>query len=165
MSQYDPQQQNVQPRPGNHWRGGKESDSIPSCTISRHGSKSITSTILSGSAIVIVLFISKLLGSLSAQSTCETIAQPNLIATQYPDMVTGNLNGTTMIIPIDISLAQGLVSQYPILERSYRSLLPSLPPGKYPLMVTTKHDHDLQLFAYNLTLADFSVSVSFRDAS
>ncbi|KAK9789091.1 hypothetical protein SCARD494_09290 [Seiridium cardinale] len=114
------------------------------------------STILRCSAVAVVLLASMLFTTLSAQDVCASLDQPNPIAAQYPDVVSGNLNGTTMIVPIALALAQGLLPQYSILEASYRSLLPSFPEGAYPLMVSTKHDHDLQVPAYNLTSPDFS---------
>ncbi|KAK9425933.1 hypothetical protein SUNI508_12734 [Seiridium unicorne] len=123
---------------------------------SRSLSQSTMSTILRCSAVAVVLLASMLFTTLSAQDVCASLDQPNPIAAQYPDVVSGNLNGTTMIVPIALALAQSLVPQYSILEASYRSLLPSFPEGAYPLMVSTKHDHDLQVPAYNLTSPDFS---------
>ncbi|KAI1848672.1 hypothetical protein JX265_005701 [Neoarthrinium moseri] len=93
----------------------------------------------------------------SAQSASASLDQPNPIAAQYPDLVSGTLNGTTMIVPIALELARQLIpGGYAILEQSFRSLLPSFPAGMYPMMVSAKHDHDIQLPAYNLSIPDFT---------
>jgi len=74
-------------------------------------------------------------------------------------LVSGTLNGTTLIVPIPLEEARALIpKEYTILENAYRSLLTSFPAGMYPLMVTVAVDHDLKLPAYNVTLGDFSVS-------
>lgn len=124
--------------------------------------KPTMSVMIGSSAVAVMLLASTLFTGLWAQSANTSVDQPNPIAQTYPDLISGNLNGTTMIIPIDIALAQSLVPDYPILESSYSSLLPSFPKGMYPLMVSAKHDHDIQLAAYNTSLPDFTVSPSRR---
>ncbi|KAK6214569.1 hypothetical protein LQW54_004290 [Pestalotiopsis sp. IQ-011] len=114
------------------------------------------SAMVGSSAVAVMLLASTLFTSLLAQNANTSIDQPNPLAQTFPDLISGNLNGTTMIIPIDISLAQSLVPDFPILESSYSSLLPSFPKGMYPLMVSAKHDHDIQLAAYNTSLPDFT---------
>lgn len=121
--------------------------------------KLIMSVTMHCSVVALLLLASTFFTTSSAQDACASVDQPNPIAQQYPDVVTGNLNGTTMIVPISLALAQQLIP-YPILEQAYRSLLPSFPADMYPMMVSTKHDHDLQVAAYNLTVADFTVSVT-----
>ncbi|KAH6658426.1 hypothetical protein BKA67DRAFT_533579 [Truncatella angustata] len=119
-------------------------------------SKSTVSRLFQVSALAALLLASTVFTISSAQDVGTSIDQPNPIAAQYPGDVTGNLNGTTLIVPIEIALAQSLIPQYPILESAYRSLLPTFPVGMYPLMVSAKHDHDLQVAAYNLSSPDFS---------
>ncbi|ETS86058.1 hypothetical protein PFICI_04083 [Pestalotiopsis fici W106-1] len=111
---------------------------------------------IGSSALAVLLLASTFLTGLSAQNISASVDQPNPIAQMYPDLISGNLNGTTMIIPIAIAQAQSLVPEYPILESVYTSLLPTFPAGMYPLVVTVKHDHDIQLALYNLSLADFT---------
>lgn len=125
--------------------------------VSSRSSKPIMSTMIGSTALAVLLLASTFLTGLSAQNTSTSVDQPNPIAQMYPDLISGNLNGTTMIIPIAIAVAQSLVPEYSILESGYMSLLPTFPQGMYPLVVTAKHDHDIQLAMYNLSLADFTV--------
>lgn len=119
------------------------------------------SSLLRYTVVALVLLLATLISTSSAQDVCISIDSANPIAELYPTTVTGNLNGTTLIIPIPLASARELLPQeYGILEDAYRSLLPSFPEGMYPLMVTAKHDHDVQLFAYNLSIADFTVCSS-----
>lgn len=95
-----------------------------------------------------------------AQSVCVSRDSPNPIAALYPNYATGNLNGTTLIIPIPLKTAREVIPQgYRILDAAYRALLPSFPQDKYPMMATAAHDHDLQFAALHLNLPDFSVSL------
>lgn len=139
-----------------------ESQGVPSQLPRKTGQyfKPVMSSMLQCSAVCAMLLASTLFTASPAQDVCMSMDRPNPIAEQYPDIVSGNLNGTTLIVPIPLSSAQSLVSDYAILEASYRSLLPSFPEGMYPMMVSAKHDHDLQLPAYNMTSVDFSVSSS-----
>ena len=92
----------------------------------------------------------------SAPQPC--LSQPNPIAQQHPDLVSGNINGTTPILPIELSLAREVIPQsYRIMEHKYRELLPSFPEGMYPMVFTAVHDHDIQFPLYNMSLPDFSV--------
>jgi len=59
---------------------------------------------------------------------------PNPIASLYPNSVTGTINGTFAVVPIPFEMARNIIpSQYGILEAAYKSLLPGLPEGKYPV--------------------------------
>jgi hypothetical protein len=70
-------------------------------------------------------------------SACSSESQPNPIFEQYPDVPTGTVNGTTLIIPIDLTLARSIIpSQYPILTNAYRSLLVDFPQDKYPVRMS-----------------------------
>lgn len=91
---------------------------------------------------------------------CVTQDSANPHAEEYPDFVSGNLNGTTLIVPIPLSIARQVIpSQYGILEDAYRSLLPSsFPQDAYPMMAVGVHDHDIQFPAYGAHPSDFSVS-------
>ena len=93
------------------------------------------------------------------QPVCQSVDQPNPIASIYPMNATGTLNGTVSVLPISLELARQLIpSQYRILEHAYRHLLPSFPEGMYPAVLQAVHDHEVQAFGYQIP--DFSV----RDA-
>ena len=109
--------------------------------------------------IALVAVASTFFFSTSAEDACQAFDLPNPIAQSYPADVTGVLNGTTLIVPISLELARQVIPfEYGILERAYRSLLPAIPPGMYPMMASIYHDHDIQVAEYNATLPDFSVS-------
>lgn len=94
----------------------------------------------------------------SVRDTCVTQSCQNPIAQQYPNLVSGTLNGTTLIVPIPLEQARVLIPKgYTILENAYRGLIPAFPADMYPLMVTVAVDHDLKLPALNITVPDFSV--------
>jgi hypothetical protein len=96
----------------------------------------------------------------SARAVCQSVDQPNPIASIYPMNATGTLNGTVSVLPISLELARQLIpSQYRILEHAYRHLLPSFPEGMYPAILQAVHDHDVQAFGFQIP--DFSV----RDAA
>ncbi|KAL1801286.1 hypothetical protein ACET3X_001628 [Alternaria dauci] len=89
------------------------------------------------------------------QAACQTVDQPNPIASLYPMNATGVLNGTVSVVPISLELARQLIpSQYRILEHAYRHLLPSFPKGMYPAVLQAVHDHDVQAFGFQVP--DFS---------
>ncbi|KAI5921337.1 hypothetical protein F4810DRAFT_712591 [Camillea tinctor] len=88
---------------------------------------------------------------------CVSHDSPNPLAQQHPNLISGTLNGTTLIVPIPLSRARELIpSNYSISEAAYRSLLPSFPAGMYPMVAQIVHDHDIQFPAYNASLPDFS---------
>jgi hypothetical protein len=90
------------------------------------------------------------------QAVCQTVSQPNPIASLYPTNATGTLNGTISVLPISLDLARQLIpSQYRILEHAYRHLLPTFPEGMYPAILQAVHDHDVQAFGFQIP--DFSV--------
>ncbi|KAI4698509.1 hypothetical protein J4E81_005732 [Alternaria sp. BMP 2799] len=89
------------------------------------------------------------------QAVCQTVDQPNPIASQYPTNATGTLNGTISVLPISLDLARSLIpSQYRILEHAYRHLLPDFPEGMYPALLQAVHDHGVQAFGFQIP--DFS---------
>jgi hypothetical protein len=139
-------------------RSRHDTASTPSCPLFSSTWVKITMTVaLHCSVVGLLLFVSTFVTRSAAQDAGTSLDQPNPIAQRYPNVVSGNLNGTTMIVPIPLAMARQLIP-YPILDQSYRSLLPSFPADMYPMMVSAKHDHDLQLPAYNVTVPDFTVS-------
>ncbi|RYP40633.1 hypothetical protein DL769_011736 [Monosporascus sp. CRB-8-3] len=92
-----------------------------------------------------------------AQDECVTQCSANPHALDYPNFISGNLNGTTLIVPIPLTTARDVIpSEYGIMEHAYRALLPTFPEGMYPMMAVGVHDHDLQFPAYGMHPADFS---------
>ncbi|KAI2465650.1 hypothetical protein F4781DRAFT_16332 [Annulohypoxylon bovei var. microspora] len=93
----------------------------------------------------------------SPRDTCISQDSPNQHAQQYPQLVSGNINGTTVIVPISLKTARRVIpKEYGIAEAAYRELLPAFPKGMYPMMAQIVHDHDIQLPVYNASIADFS---------
>jgi hypothetical protein len=63
----------------------------------------------------------------------STESSPNPIASQYPNDVTGTLNGTIAVVPIPYGIARQVIpSKYNILTAAYESLLPGFPANSYP---------------------------------
>lgn len=111
------------------------------------GAKFATAAIL-GATTVAALF----------GSDCVPADAPNAIFEDHPFEVSGNLNGSTIIIPISLETAREVIpAEYEIIEGAYRKLLPDFPDGMYPMMVVTVHDHDLRLPFLNLSVPDFTV--------
>ncbi|OTB01753.1 hypothetical protein M426DRAFT_63457 [Hypoxylon sp. CI-4A] len=93
----------------------------------------------------------------SPRDSCITQDAPNQHSQQYPDLATGILNGTTLIVPISLQTARQIIpAEYGIIEDAYRALLPSFPDGMYPMMAQIVHDHDIKLASMNASLPDFS---------
>ncbi|KAI1453276.1 hypothetical protein F4805DRAFT_381180 [Annulohypoxylon moriforme] len=119
---------------------------------------------LSRSLLFYIFILSAIHGTSSSQQiitsphdACMTQDSPNQHAQQYPEFVSGNLNGTTLIVPISLKTARRLIpKEYGIAEAAYRELLPSFPKGMYPMMAQIVHDHDVQLPVCNASIADFS---------
>ncbi|KAF4636092.1 hypothetical protein G7Y89_g1988 [Cudoniella acicularis] len=81
-------------------------------------------------------------------------SSPNPIRNQYPNNVTGTLNGTVAMVPIPFSLARSIIpAKYGILTAAYESLLPGFPKNSYPLIVRGGLDHDVGFG--NFTISDF----------
>ncbi|CAA9966089.1 hypothetical protein PTMSG1_09448 [Pyrenophora teres f. maculata] len=90
-----------------------------------------------------------------ARSVCQSVDQPNPIASLYPNNATGTLNGTISVLPIPLELARQLIpSNIKILEHAYRHLLPWFPEGMYPAILQAMHDHDVQASGFHVP--DFS---------
>ncbi|KAK2630021.1 hypothetical protein QTJ16_000841 [Diplocarpon rosae] len=71
-------------------------------------------------------------------------SSPNPIKGLFPHDVTGNFNGTFIVVPIDYTLARSIVpAEWAINKDAYRSLLPDLPRDRYPLVVRAGVSHDI----------------------
>ncbi|KAF3771070.1 hypothetical protein M406DRAFT_320628 [Cryphonectria parasitica EP155] len=112
--------------------------------------------VLNITAAAATLLLSSLLVATAAQDACTSSSQPNPIAQQYADSVTGTLNTTLAIVPIPLDTARKLIpAQYAILEDAYHDLLPSFPADMYPVLMQAGLDHDIQLAAISYSLPDF----------
>lgn len=114
------------------------------------------------SAAKLVASAAVLVATLLSPSAAECTSQdsPNPIFQDYPNVVSGNLNTTIMIVPITMEKArEAIPNGWGILEDAFRSLLPSFPEGMYPMMVVGAHDHDLHLPVFNFSLPDFTVCI------
>lgn len=117
---------------------------------------------MSFSAVKIVASAAALVATLLSPASADCVPQdsPNTIYPDYPNIVSGNLNTTIMIVPISMETAREVIPNgWGILEDAFRSLLPSFPEEMYPMMVVGAHDHDLHLPAYNFSLPDFTVRI------
>ena len=64
----------------------------------------------------------------------ESESQPNPIAKDFPTQITGSINATNLIIPIDYRTARSAIpAKYPILNDQIREYWPDWKPGKYPV--------------------------------
>lgn len=107
----------------------------------------------------VITLLSLISAAVAASLTCTTESQPNPIAGQYPNDVTGTINGTTALIPIPYSVARSMIpSQYGILTKAYQSLIPNLPPNTFPAFLEAVLDHDVQMSG--LGIPDFQVCPS-----
>lgn len=120
---------------------------------------SLCSSIRHSALAAVLLALLGFMPHLALAGECISTDSPNPLAQQYPYMVTGTLNGTTLIVPIPISQARELIPpEYAIVESAYRSLLPAFPKDMYPMVVNAVHDHDIQFAALGMQVPDFSVS-------
>lgn len=98
--------------------------------------------------------------SSSSPAVCTVEGKPNPISSNHPADISGNLNGTAMIVPIPLSQARAAVpAEYGLLESQWRRWLPDFPQGMYPMLAVGVYDHDLRFPAYNMSPPDFSVSL------
>lgn len=72
------------------------------------------------------LLVAALATAQSLPSTCKSSnSQPNPVASQYPDDVTGTDNQTIVLMPIPYSVARAVIpQQYSILDSACRAVLP-----------------------------------------
>ncbi|KAL9098616.1 MAG: hypothetical protein Q9163_005760 [Psora crenata] len=93
-------------------------------------------------------------------STNSQNSQPNPIASTFPNLTTGTINASYAVLPINYAQARAIVpSQYKIMTESIEKLIPFFPKGKYPLVLSTQIDHDIQ--GNGIRIPDFT-AVQFR---
>ena len=72
----------------------------------------------------------------SASIDTTNNSQPNPIAKTFPNMTTGTINGSFVVLPINYSVARAIIpSQYGILKQSIKAVLPFFPEDRYPVRV------------------------------
>ena len=70
----------------------------------------------------------------SASTDTTNNSQPNPIAQTFPNMTTGTINGSFVVLPLDYGVARAIVpSKYGILRQSIKAVLPFFPEDKYPV--------------------------------
>lgn len=70
-----------------------------------------------------------------ATQTCTTSDAGNTIASNFLNDVSGAVNATYAIVPIDYSLARSIIpSEYKILDSQIKKALPTLPEGTFPVI-------------------------------
>ena len=61
-------------------------------------------------------------------------SQPNPIARTFPNMTTGTINGSFVVLPLDYDVARAIVpSRFGILKQGIKAVLPFFPEDKYPV--------------------------------
>ncbi|UNI22357.1 hypothetical protein JDV02_008253 [Purpureocillium takamizusanense] len=113
----------------------------------------VTTAVLAARAAVSVLLPRQALDTSPTQSQMK----PHGDLEQYRKYVTGNLNGTTLIVPIPLTRAREILpKEYEFLDgAAWQSMLPDFPSDKYPLMVTAVYDHDVGSKGYGVSTSDF----------
>lgn len=107
--------------------------------------------------LFIVFFASSLAQALSIPLGCTSLTQPNPVSQDFPNDISGVINGTTAIVPIPYSVARSMVpSQYPILVEAYQKVFPSLGKDMYPAVLQAVYEHDVGKPI--LKIPDFSAS-------
>ena len=70
----------------------------------------------------------------SASTSTTNNSQPNPIAKTFPNMTTGTINGSFVVLPLDYSVARAIIPRkYGILKHSIKAVLPFFPEDKYPV--------------------------------
>ena len=70
----------------------------------------------------------------SASTDTTNHSQPNPLAKTFPNMTTGTINGSFVVLPLDYSVARTIIpSKYGILKQSIKAILPFFPEDKYPV--------------------------------
>ena len=70
----------------------------------------------------------------SASTDTTNNSQPSPIAQTFPNMTTGTINGSFVVLPLDYGVARAIVpSKYGILRQSIKAVLPFFPEDKYPV--------------------------------
>lgn len=72
------------------------------------------------------------LASVSTDTTNNSL--PNPLAKTFPNMTTGTINASFVVLPLEYSVARAIVpSKYGILRESIKAVLPFFPENKYPV--------------------------------
>ena len=80
------------------------------------------------------------LASVSTETTNNS--QPNPLAFTFPNMTTGTINASYVILPLEYNAARAIIpSKYGILSESIKAVLPFFPKDKYPVR---KHSLETQ---------------------
>jgi len=96
-------------------------------------------------------------GLLRPRQDCVSPSQPNPIADQYPNSITGTVNGTLVLIPMSLEAVRQIIP-HPILVDAYRTILPGFPKDKYPALLQSVQDHDLRFNGSSVPgVVDFTV--------
>ena len=70
----------------------------------------------------------------SASTDTTNNSQPNPIAKTFPNMTTGTINGSLVVLPLDYNVARAIIPRkYGILRQSIKAVLPFFPEDKYPV--------------------------------
>ena len=70
----------------------------------------------------------------SASTDTTNNSQPNPIAKTFPNMTTGTINGSFVVLPLDYNVARTIIPRkYGILKQSIKANLPFFPEDKYPV--------------------------------
>ena len=70
----------------------------------------------------------------SANTSTTNNSQPNPIAKTFPNMTTGTINGSFVVLPLDYNLARTIIPRkYGILKQSIKAVLPFFAEDKYPV--------------------------------
>lgn len=76
--------------------------------------------------------LAAILASVSTDTTNKS--QPNPLVKTFPNMTTGTINGSYVVLPPKYSVARAIVpSKYGILRESIKAVLPFFPEDKYPV--------------------------------
>ena len=107
--------------------------------------------------LLILAFFASSLAASAVPLGCRSQTQPNPITKDFPEDVTGVINGTTAIVPIPYAVARSIIpSQYPILTAAYQKVFPTLQSSMYPAVLEAVQDHDVG--QPPLKIPDFTVS-------
>lgn len=70
----------------------------------------------------------------SASTDNSNNSQQNPITKTFPNMTTGTINGSFVVLPLDYDVARAIIpSIYGILRQSIKAVLPFFPEDKYPV--------------------------------
>lgn len=74
------------------------------------------------------------LAAFFASSINTNNSQPSPIARTFPNLTTGTINSSTVVLPIPFKIARSIVpSKYAILKKSIKTVVPFFPQDSYPV--------------------------------